>query len=192
MSILNKVKTAIALVSITALAGCAVPMKTPDTANVADNKMIIVGKFVLTPELTAEEKEDQIYAPNIYIAAEDKPLKDNANQGDVSWIRIIQSPWNETFFVEGDNKPLYLTAAKTYLDVGDMKGSETWFPAGFEIQPKPGAKAIYVGKVTYVRDEFWTIVDVKFEDEFKAAQKEFAKKYGTEVKLEKALMKFTK
>ncbi len=192
MSILNKVKAAIALVSITALAGCAVPMKTPDTANVADNKMIIVGKFVLTPELTPDEKEDQIFITNIFAAAESQPLKENAKQSDVSWFSVIQSEWGKTFFVEAENKPLYLTAAKTILNVGDPKGSETWFPAGFEIQPKPGAKAIYVGKVTYVRDEFWTIVDVKFEDEFKAAEKEFAKKYGTEVKLEKALMKLTK
>jgi hypothetical protein len=61
-------------------------------------------------------------------------------------------------------------------------------PAGFKFNIKPGDKAVYIGKLTYERDDFNSITKVRLDDNYKAAAREFHKKFGSSYKLSKSLI----
>lgn len=69
---------------------------------------------------------------------------------------------------------------------------EISLPISFKLNIKPNAKAIYVGKIRYYRDEFNSAVKYKVIDNYKSASKQFHKKFGRGVVLQKALARRVK
>jgi len=65
---------------------------------------------------------------------------------------------------------------------------EIILPAGFKINIKAKYKAVYTGKIRYIRDDFNSITRVEFKDDYKKSLKEFRKKFGKKYKLRKSLI----
>ena len=62
-------------------------------------------------------------------------------------------------------------------------------PTGFKINIKSSDKAVYIGKIRYIRDDFNSITRVELKDNYKKARRLFRKKFGKKYKLRKSLIK---
>lgn len=84
------------------------------------------------------------------------------------------------------SKPLYLIESVVYLKVGKVNESAL-FPGGLRVDIEPGDRAVYVGTVRYYRNEFMETQRVEVVDAYADEAKEFARRFGGDVRLQKRL-----
>lgn len=174
--------------------GCAGQMlKQADASSVvADNEIIVVGSIDLTPGLGKEEQDlappgtfdlfgyGDMHRDRAIIRLNDKP-----EASDYSRF-VINPVLGELFFFKMPAHLKYIVDGNIIVELGV---SEILLPTGLKIDARPGEKAVYVGNLTYIRDDFNSIVDVRFTDDYDQARKEFRKRFGDKYTLTKALMK---
>jgi hypothetical protein len=160
-------------------------------------KVIVVGKFELTPPLTDLEKDysrrkgaigiaDVIN--RVYMSTTPQPItKIDTTMMSEQWSNMLRATWGGTYFKVTEDRKTYLNAGMTYTD--PMTLDKAWLPGGLSFTPPVNAKAIYVGTVRYMRDDFWNITKVQVIDDYNSAKAEFEMRFGKSVRLEKALLR---
>ena len=180
---------------------CATMKMMPDAASAqaADGKLIVVGKFELNPPLAKVEKESgkkgflNTYNPADYVntvyfsATPQAAEKIDQSMMTPQWNNTLHATFDETYFKESDAQKTYINAGMTYVDAISM--DKAWLPGFMSFTPPANAKAVYIGTVRYTRDDFWNITKVQVIDEYKSAKTEFEKRFGKAVRLEKALLR---
>ncbi len=170
------------------------------------NNVVIVGRFVVDPPLkkddviihqpdVPEKYSSEPYRNLIRMGVSDKlppndystrPLdrKDPINKNSI--IKKLE----KTFYFKAPKKSFYLTGGYTIKRLVGKYTFPQWyiFPARYKINIRSTDKAIYIGTLYYKRDEFGSM-ESKVKDEYKKAKKQFIKKFGRKVKLNKRLMK---
>ena len=181
--------------------GCALPSKMPQASlyGASPDTVIIVGKFDIDPPIdTAHEQhtqwnviDDGAIVNRVAMATADAPSTQDPDSWPMSaWKNYISADWGATFMLSAPRQRLYLNAAMMQLDMGT--GSRVWFPGGYYYDPPAGAKAVYIGTLRYSRGDFYTVKKVQVLDEYARANKAFVKRFGTDIRLHKALLRKVK
>lgn len=162
--------------------------------SISKDEVIIVGTIELSPKLIADEQKFDVPGMIDLFGYADmnrnrgmlqfnlKPEKDsyklmaNPKLGEVFTFVI---PKNIKYIVDG-----YILA-----EVSKFGEGKILLPTGFKIDIKANDKAVYIGKIKYIRDDFNSITSVKLEDDYRNANKGFRKKFGNKYKLRKSLVK---
>lgn len=174
-----------------ALSACQYGMPVVNSpADVAPGKIVLVGKVVLDPPLERGEQslgageKSQENLINLLTSAEQEMI-DPENLRYRDYKTAIKAPLGKEFFVIAPYSQANITGAMLYLNAGD----NTYFPGGWRYAASAGDKAIYLGTIRYHRNDFYEIVGREIVDEYSKANAEFMKKFGTSMKLKKALLR---
>lgn len=174
-----------------ALSACQYGMPLANSAaDVAPGKIMLVGKVVLDPPLekgeqdlrTGERSQESLI--NLFTSTEQAML-DPGNIRYRDHKLIIKAPLGKEFFAIAPYSRANITGAMLYLNAGD----ETYFPGGWRYAGSAGDKALYLGTIRYRRNVFYEIVGREIVDEYPQANAAFTKKFGTSMKLKKALLR---
>lgn len=176
------------------LQGCAGQMLTQADASslLAEDEVIVVGRIDLRPGLRQDEQDltppgtlDLFGYADMHRNRAIVHLNDKPEAPD--YPRFVMNPaLGELFFFKMPARANYIVKANVTVETGI---SEIILPAGLKIDARPGVRAIYVGDLTYIRDDFNSIVDVKLTDGYDQASQAFRKRFGDKYKLAKALVK---
>lgn len=179
------------LVAATLLMVGCVPtsaIKPVENLNHIDNdKVIVVGKIELTPELEPDEQELGITYEefrNLALVVTDTELRQPEDQlsiGDLT--RRIDAPLGDNFFVSHDAQPFFILRSWVIMAI---PGNAPLFGM-FGVDVKPDDKAVYIGTIRYHRDTFFGTEKVEVIDDYQQAKAEFTSKFGEQVRLRKSL-----
>lgn len=189
----------IALLSLSACSGMRM-MDDAKSAHVPYGKMIVVGKFEVTPPFPMEEhlvgkgtsvRAVQKYLNKVFFSTTEWPVPmQDVEENSRYWRNTLEATWGDTYFKQTEARQTYLNLGMSYLDTLTM--SRALLPGGVSFTPPEDAKAVYIGTVRYTRDDFWNITKVQIIDEYKEAYAAFREQYGKAVPLKKALLRQSK
>lgn len=159
------------------------------------NEVILVGSVRLIPKL--KQSEQKLTEDSFFIAGSYKDRKLNHfvmqlnNQSKSSDTKFIINPeLDKLFYINIPKKMKYIVDGEIHTEF--MPGYSTAqikLPTWFKINIKPTDRAVYIGELTYKRDDFNSITGVKLKDGYKYAVKKFKRKFGRNIKLRKSLIK---
>jgi hypothetical protein len=183
-----------ALLAALALAACTPAPLAPvhSTDSIGSGETIIVGRVELVPPLRKGEQRLSAMGTGSYenlmfllTGERERPLPPEPAISD--YADRIEAKLGSHFFVRTRNAPFYILGGIVFLEMGSGMSSAR-FPGGLKVEVEQGDRAVYIGTLRYYRDEFFAINRVTVADEYDAANAEFTKKFGSSVKLRKALM----
>jgi hypothetical protein len=201
---------AMVLCAVVMLTSCMASTRTmiKSAADIEPDKVIIVGKFVLHPELVqAEQSFGQILAGDMLSGVMDAALRnalvvlngtdpkgidlEKASQTmavlmSPEWKDRIEAKFGETFYAVAENVPLYFYSGAIILKLfSQASGNTTYYtrsvvylPMGYKIDIKPDDKAVYIGTVHLYRDEFNKLLKTEIIDDYKTEKELFTKTFG--------------
>jgi len=174
--------------------GAKIYKEASSIANVKSNEVIIVGKINLIPKL--EKNEQQLDYPgriDLFNYSEMNKsraiLQLNTSPEVSSYKYIINPKLGKFFFFKVPRRMKYIVDAFILTEfTGNGNMGKILLPAKFKININNNDRAVYVGDITYTRDDFNSIIDIKYSDGYKKAFKAFKKKFGNKYFLRKALL----
>lgn len=175
------------------LGGCAAPRAPLHSFDeLPYDEVVIVGRVELTPPLTADEQTLSLGSRSrrnkVSLLVDDEPrlLRNEPSMGD--YRGRIEAQFGEEFYVKSARAPLYVIGGVVVLvSAHNRRYDQAYVPGGFKIDVRAGDKAVYIGTLSYVRDEFFRITQVRVVDDYERANAEFRKRFGTRHILRKAL-----
>lgn len=164
--------------------------------DVKKNEVILVGKIVFNPPLRKEEQHiTTMFFKNHYINTFMLSAGNNYDvirDGSHDFSEAYMTKLGETYYITADNKkPFYMSGGffYTYMDGRASETTSYELKGGIKLQPKPTDKALYIGTITFVRDEFFNIKDVTIsQNGYKQVNAAFKKKFNTGINLKKAAL----
>ncbi len=185
--------------TLLALAGCApfaVLPEVSDLSDVGSEETVLVGRVELIPPLEPDEQEVGTFYGRfrdkaVLYTDEHMPSGKYFDPRDAN--AAILAPLDGTFYAKVRRWPQYIVAGSIYMRLklgagGSGRPSEARLPGGFKIDIRPGDRAVYVGTIQYHRDEFFGITRIEVVDEYGRTNAEFQRRFGTGVRLRKALL----
>lgn len=157
------------------------------------DEVVIVGTIDLKPKLDKDEQEldpKGVWDVMGYGGKNKNRSMITFNSKPVSsgYKYVINPELGKVFFFSVPRDLKYIVDGEI-LTVFSRFGSEKIIlPTGFKINIKAKDKAVYIGKIRYIRDDFNSITRVEFKDDYKNALKQFRKKFGKKYKLRKSLI----
>lgn len=196
--LLESIKKSVICLGVLLLSGCAMPhMQLESLDQLKNNEVIYIGSVSLDPNLKKDEViyknvinlGDQELHRTLYIKASDVYYELEGKHGfDIKSSVAGQDGENYYFSWEKD-KPLYLLGV-SFFTRWTSTNRETMtlvIGNGIQVEHEGNAKAVYVGDITFERDEFFNIKDIKISQKgYKEARKAFWDKYGTQMKVDVA------
>ncbi|MCW8901783.1 MAG: hypothetical protein OQK75_10005 [Gammaproteobacteria bacterium] len=183
------------------LQGCSVGGKflteVSSFSAVKNDEVVIVGTIELKPKLDKDEQEldpKGVWDVMGYGAKNKNRgmITFNSKPESSGYKYVINPELGKVFFFKVPRDLNYIVDGEI-LTVFSRFGSEKiLLPTGFKINIKTSDKAVYIGKITYIRDDFNSVTRVEFKDDYNKALKEFRKKFGEKYKLRKSLVKAIK
>lgn len=186
------------LLAILGLQACTVGgkvLKEADSAQtVAGKDIILVGTVELKPAL--REGEQVMDSPKgvwdlfgVIASQKDRAMLQVNNKPDDGGYKYVINPeLGKRFFFTVPRDKFYIVDGTIFMEMR-RTGTETMrLPTGFKFDIKPGDKAVYIGKITFIRDDFNSITEVRLSDNYTSAAKEFRKKFGSGYTLSKSLI----
>lgn len=158
------------------------------------DEVVIVGTIEIKPKLDKEEQEldpKGVWDVMDYGGKNKNRSMITFNSKPVSsgYKFVINPVLGKVFFFKVPRNLKYIVDGQI-LTVFSRFGSEKIIlPTGFKINIKPTDKAVYIGKIRYIRDDFNSITRVQLKDEYRKASRVFRKKFGKKYKLRKSLIK---
>lgn len=158
------------------------------------DEVIIVGTIELKPKLDKDEQEldpKGVWDVMGYGSKNKNRSMITFNSKPVSgdYKYVINPELGKVFFFKVPRNLKYIVDGEV-LTVFSRFGSEKIIlPTGFKINIKSSDKAVYIGKIRYIRDDFNSITRVELKDNYKKARRLFRKKFGKKYKLRKSLIK---
>lgn len=159
-------------------------------ADVGAGEVIVVGRVELSPPLEAADQYlDSMGSgrmKNKLFVVTDTKLR--VKQGPVgSGDEYFETVLGEPFYIKGGNKPFYMLEGVIYTSVSQAGVDSVYLPGGLKVDIQPNDKAVYIGKLRYVRNEYFDIVKAEVVDDYDRANAAFKKKFGAKYNLRKAL-----
>ncbi len=177
-----------------ALAGCAPAARAPvdSEQGLGSGETIVMGRVELVPPLQKGEQRlhgigTGAYENRMLLLTGERDRALPADPAIADYADRIEATLGNHFFVRSRSEPFYILGGILFLDVGSGV-NRARFPGGLRVEVKQGDRAVYIGTLRYHRNEFFDITRVTVVDEYGAAEAEFRKKFGSGVKLRKALM----
>ena len=198
MNLFQKLKALSVVFIALTIAACALPKTSITSLNeVAADEIVVVGKLQLLPHI----RKDEVQLTNFITIGPDvahKSLRLIVSDVYFDLGGLAAHDYSDAIFtLDGDyfyftwkkDKPLHILGTSfitrsTQTNIDTMTLS---LKKGLNVRHSKIAKAIYVGTITFKRDEFFNIKDIVInQNEYNKANSEFNKKFKTRMKLEKA------
>lgn len=195
----NIIKKFALLFGVLLLAGCMMPqMQIENLGEVKKDEVIFIGSLNFDPHI----KKDEVIFKDFIVLGSDEDMH-----------RTIYLKVSDTFYtlkgvhgmdikesvaaLEGDNyyfawdskKPLYFLGVSFMTRMTGKNRDYMTFVInkGIKVRHSGKAKAVYIGDITFKRDEFFDIKDIQISQKgYKKARAAFWKKYNTKMKVEVA------
>lgn len=204
IKIIPNIKKSLIILFALSVAGCMMPKTSIENLQEMEpDESIFIGRIKISPPLT----EADVQLENMWNLS-DTPLHKSL-QLKVSNIFYelggqYASDYQDSIFVL-DGEYYYFTWKKkeplnllgiTLITRSTQTNLDTMTLAidkGIKVKHSAKSKAVYVGDVTFVRDEFFNIKDIKISQSgYKKAVKAFRKKFKTRMKVDKAKLSSSK
>lgn len=180
---------AICLLSLT---GCVSSRPAVESlADVSAGEVIVVGRVELSPPLEGiEQNLDSMGSGRmknkLYVVTDEKL---RVKEGPIgSGDEYFEATLGDFFYIKGNNKPFYMLEGVIYTSVTNGGIDYVYLPGGLKVDIQPGDKAVYIGKLRYVRNEYFDITKAEVLDDYDRANAAFKKKFGAKYNLRKALV----
>jgi hypothetical protein len=140
------------------------------TAN--KGKVVVIGRFVLYPPVLTDIEQkthwnvigDDRIINTVFMSTGPNDKTADANLMGQGWQASIETQWGQPFMVELDRQTTWLNGAVMYLDA--LQQDLLWFPGGLYFDVPQDSKAVYIGTLHYIRNEFNTIKHVEIINEY--------------------------
>lgn len=193
-------KCVASLLLLGTLSGCSwlsYSMPAAQSAAIATDKVIVVGRFELDPPLNPEYEQkthwnvvgDDAITNRLFMltAPHAKPL-DTDTPSLSDFRNNIGALWDTTFFMTGPRERTHFRGGMVVLDA--MSGNDRiWFPGGYYYDVPANASAVYIGTLRYTRGDFYKIKRVEVRDDYATASAQFRQQFGASATLKKSLLK---
>lgn len=162
--------------------------------NIKKGEVIIVGTIGLSPKLESEEQD--LIPPGIFSTVDysdwygNKSVIQFNSEPETSSNKFVINPkLGRLFFFRIPRSMNYIVEG-SIVTVATNHGymAKITLPTGFKVNIRPTDKAVYIGDLHYIRDDFNSITSITFKDNYKKAQEKFRRKFGTKYKLRKSLL----
>ncbi len=191
-----------AMVLVTATLGaCSLfqpKMNITDLAQVKPGEVVIVGRISMEPPITKDDQFIDILATKknkdmmrnaFYMVSGDQLLR--PDELDYPTRNDHYAKFNEDFYFaveKGD--PFFISGIGFYTYLTSKRMEVTTMPAQVQLDLTKKKRYFYLGNLTYVRDEFFNIKEIKHDfSGYNKANQEFKKKYNTKDDLVKVKIK---
>lgn len=200
MKLLNGFKKYIIVFITLLLAGCAMPLVSlTDLNELGKDEIIFVGKVQLSPQL----KKDEVIYKNVlvlggskddlhkvlYLKVSDTFYTLGGNHAMDMVDSVATTDGEYFYFAWNKDKPLNILGT-SFITRWSSTNRETMtfsIKKGLAVKQSGKSKAVYIGNITFVRDEFFNLKKIDINQKgLKKAQKAFQKKFKTKWKLKKA------
>ena len=195
MNMFHKLKILLVVSIALLVTACVLPKTSISSLDeVAGDELIIVGKLQLSPHI----KKDEVELTNIITFGSDdvhKSLRLIVSDVYFDLGGLAAHDYSDAIFtLDGDyfyftwkkNKPLHILGTSfitrsTQTNIDTMTMS---IKKGLRVKHRKNQRAIYVGTITFKRDEFFNIKDIDISQKgYKKAKSAFKKKFKTRHKL---------
>lgn len=194
----SKLRNIFVLLFIVTLTGCAFTKGSiNDLSEVGQDEVLFIGRLALDPPIA----ESEVQLEN-FINLSDIPVHKSLQMkvSDIPYKLGGQAAWeyqNSIFVVDGDyyyfswekGKPLNVLGV-TFITRSTQANRDTMtltIKDGIKVTHSGKSKAVYIGDITFVRDEFFNIKDINVsQKDYKKAVKVFREKYKGDWKVEQA------
>lgn len=173
-----------------ALSACQYGVRNLESAaDVLPGDLILVGKVTLDPPLAEDEQQlgmtekAQQDLINLLLSTE-QVMIDPSSIRYRDFQTAVKASLGTTFFALAPYRQANISGGMIYLNVSDR----FYFPGGWRYQASDSDQAIYIGTIQYRRNTFNEVVGARVIDEYSQASREFAGKFGTDIKLRKSLL----
>lgn len=182
------------------LAGCSwlsYSMPEAQSATVAADKVIVVGRFELDPPLDPEYEQkthwnvagDDAITNRLFMLTAPSAAPLNTDAPSVSDFRNnIGALWDTTFFVTGPRERTFFRGGMVILDAMSSN-DRIWFPGGYYYDVPAGSSAVYIGTLRYTRGDFYKVKRVEVRDDYAKASTQFRQQFGNSATLKKSLLR---
>jgi hypothetical protein len=112
--------------------------------------------------------------------------------------QALNPPLEQTYFVKVPRSKRFVVKGSVTMSFAlrvvsrrqaVTEQTELLFPVPIELDLRPSDKAIYIGTLRLHRDEFHEVTRAEVRDDFAHANAEFKRKFGTDARLRKALIR---
>jgi hypothetical protein len=173
--------------------------------DVQQDEVIIVGKIQFDPPLPEDKQKlliqgSEVYRNTMQMICGEKLLQFDDDESFLPWSDIYKGMVNvflgKTFYAANAKNPFYMVAGSVYMEIYEVSGFNSVttyykpmaFPASFYIDIQPEDKAVYVGTITYHRDNFYNLKKITISDEYDHEMPLFRRRFGP-IKLRKAMIR---
>ena len=191
-------RVALVLAFTLSLTACVMPqMQIENLQQVKAGEVIYIGRVSMNPPLTKEEIqiENVINFSDIemhkvlYMKASDVYYELKGEHAYDYQDSVVAIDGEYYYFKWNQKKPLHFLGVSFLTRMtGRARDMMTFsIDKGIKINHSGKSKAVYVGDITFKRDEFFNIKDIDISQKgYKKAVKTFRKKFNTDMKVEKA------
>lgn len=199
-----KLRNIFILLVIVTLTGCAFTKgSVTNLSEVGQDEVLFIGRLALDPPIA--ESEVQLES---FINLSDTPMHKSLQMkvSDIPYKLGGQAVWqyqDSIFVVDGDyyyftwkkDQPLNVLGV-TFITRYTQRNHDTMtlsIKNGLKVNHSGKSKAVYIGDITFVRDEFFNIKDIDINQKnYKKAVKAFREKYKGDWKIEQAKLSSSK
>ena len=201
---MNPIRRRFMLLALAAPLAACVTVHAPveRAADLAADKVLVVGRIELVPPLRADEQQlfvgadpfntKRYYQGRAVLFLAGTPVEreqtDDAINPPLEQAFAIAVPRARRFVVGGGvamNLNLRTVSARqAVLDRSDLH-----LPVPVELDFRPGDRAVYIGTLRIHRDEFHSVVRAEVVDDYRAAAAEHRDRFGADVPLRRALLR---
>jgi len=197
MKTISNLKIILVFILATSLTGCVLPKSSLENlSQLGPDEVIFIGRMMMSPPMS----EDDVQLENMWNLS-DTPLHKSL-QMKVSEVyyelggQLAHDYQDSIFVVDGEyysfawekNKPMNILGV-TFITRSTQTNRDTMtfsIDKGVRVKYSGKNRVVYVGDITFKRDEFFNIKDIDISQKnYKKAVKAFRKKYKTKWKVEK-------
>ena len=174
------------------MSGCTTSRPAVESgSDVGPNEVIVVGRVELSPPL---EDADQILdsigsgrLKNKLFVVTDEKWREKSGPISIG-DEYFEATLGEPFYIKSNNKPFYFLKGVIYTEATGSGMDNVELPGGVKVEIHSNDKAVYVGTIRFVRNEYFDITKAQIIDDYDRANAAFKKKFGVKYNLRKALV----
>jgi hypothetical protein len=178
------------------LAGC-IPQMRPTVNSIeelGDGQAVVVGKLIMDPPFTEKEKDMSSSSGSfvvgagriiknlwVVVGANKRDPRDQPEPGEMGGS--IETPWNTLFFSR-------FNAEKNVLQtviVAMTLSQNAYYPLNLKLDVQREDEVVYIGTILLKRDDYNNPTAMSVRDDSDSAAKAIRSKFGSKVKIRKAL-----
>lgn len=176
------------------LTSCIMPhMQIDKLSELKNDEVIYIGSINFDPHIKKDEVSyknvinltgEELYK-NIYIKASDAYYELEGHHGFDLKSSVAGREGESYYFSWKKDDPLYILGVSFFTSWGARRETMTLvIKNGVNVEHDNKHRAVYIGDITFKRDEFFNIKDIKISQSgYKKAVQEFHDKYGTQMQV---------